>query len=202
MIPKHFEGIVTEFHPAHDTRLKRGEEFVGIIIHHTDIGTRDPEKVDDATWRELFKNITKWLTLRDTSYLSAHFHIGRFGECAMLANPDSYLTFHAGVSEYYHPLQRKLATGWNSHSIGIELLGDGNKGPYSDAQYRTLSRLCAVLVKRYPTIDPRCIVGHENLSPKRKSDPGFHFKWWRLHQEMHQELERLKDVILTVPFPR
>lgn len=182
-----FPGIVTEVKETPDKKAKTGD-WVGIIIHHTDIGGRDPKKVDAALWKKLFEGITGWLIKADANYLSAHFHIGRFGECAQLGDPDLHICYHAGVSAYYHPILRKQATGWNSYAIGIELLGDGNLGEYSDEQYQKLAKLCAALVKRYPTIDPRCITGHENIAPDRKVDPGKHFKWRRFFADLYKEL--------------
>ncbi len=183
-----FPEVVTEVSETADKRAKGPSPWVGIIIHHTDIGARDPKTVDEATWRKLFRGITGWLTKRDENYLSAHFHIGRFGECAQLADPDAHVCYHAGASSYYHPLERKLVSGWNEYAIGIEILGDGNKGPYSGAQYDKCAQLCAALMKRYPKIDPRCITGHENIAPTRKVDPGKHFDWQHFFKLVYRYL--------------
>jgi N-acetyl-anhydromuramyl-L-alanine amidase AmpD len=157
------------------------------VIHHTDIGDRKFEQIDETLWRKLFDGITGWLTAQDPNYLSAHFHIGRFGECAMLADPEYLVTFHAGVSSIYHPITRKVENNCNEFMIGIELLGDGNKGEYSDQQYITLAKLCAALMRRYPQIDPRCITGHENIAPTRKVDPGKLFKWKNFFSDLYKE---------------
>lgn len=184
-IPKQYEGIVTEVTPTPDKKAKGPNPWVGIIVHHTSIGDRNPAKIDETLWRKLFRGITGWLTTNDKNYLSAHFHIGRYGECAMLADPDEWITYHAGVSSYYHPIKRAWVSGWNSYAIGIELLGDGNITVYSDEQYKTLSQLCSKLIERYPTIDPRCITGHENIAPARKTDPGKHFDWRRFFSHVY-----------------
>jgi AmpD protein len=65
----------------------------------------------------------------------------------------------------------------NDYMIGIELVGDGNKGKFSTEQYLALADLCKNLTKKYSTISPRCIVGHDEISPGRKVDPGIHFNW-------------------------
>lgn len=172
----HFPELVSELSESPDKSARgAGEPWVGIIIHHTDIGGR--KEVSEALWRQLFRGITGWLTKADANYLSAHYHIGRFGECAQLVDPDTHKAFHAGTSSYYHPIKRVWASGWNSYAIGIELLGDGNMHSYSEEQYEKLSKLCAALMKKYPTIDPRCITGHENIAPGRKQDPGKLFNW-------------------------
>lgn len=190
LIPSHFNGIVTDIVPAADSRVKGPTPWCGIIIHHTGIGDRNPDLLDAGTWKSLFKNITSWLTAKDENIASAHFHIGRYGECTMLANPDGLMTFHAGESSFFHPNLRKFTTSWNSYAIGVELLGDGNLGPFSAEQYQTLAKLCAVLVRRYRMIDPRCITGHENLS-SRKVDPGAHFDWMRFFAQLFAEIARL-----------
>lgn len=193
MIPKHFEGIVTDIRETADSKVKGPNPWAGIIIHHTGLGDRDASKIDESLWRRMFDNVTEWMRKKDENYLSAHFHIGRFGECVMLANPDTSVTFHAGESNFFHPERREFATGWNAHAIGIELLGDGNRVDFSDEQYRALARLCAVLVKRYRMIDPRCITGHENLT-SRKKDPGSKFEWMKFFTMLFDELRRL-DVV-------
>lgn len=174
-----FPNVVDDVREAADKRKKGPGPWVGLIIHHTDIGGRDPAQVTPDLWRRLYEGITSWLTKADENYVSAHFHIGRDGRCAQLVDPDSHVAYHAGQSAYYHPLERKWVSGWNDYAIGIELLGDGNRGPYSDEQYAKLAELCRVLMQRYPSIDPRCVTGHECISPGRKVDPGRHFNWNR-----------------------
>lgn len=179
-----FPSIVTEVKESPDQRRKGPSPWVGIIIHHTDIGKRDPKTIDEQGWRKLFANVTDWLTKQDENYLSAHFHVGRFGECAQLVDPDNSVAFHAGKSSFWHPLERKMVDGWNEYAIGIELLGDGNlQGfDYSDQQYATAAKLCAALMKRYPAINPLCIVGHEMIAPGRKVDPGKAFDWQHFYK--------------------
>ena len=183
-----FPNVVTSLSAAADKKQKSPSPWVGIIVHHTDIGGRDPAKVDKALWKRLFEGITGWLTKADDVYVSAHFHIGREGECAQLVDPDSHVAYHAGVSSYYHPIARKWLSSWNEYAIGIELLGDGNAGVYSSEQYATLAKLCAALMKRYPNIDPRCITGHENIAPTRKVDPGKFFDWQKFFTLLYKEL--------------
>lgn len=163
---------------AADQRLRKpGSSWVGIVIHHTGLGVTAPK--DEAGWRSFHQNIGAWLTKKDDAYVSAHFQIGRFGEVLQLVDPDTHEAFHAGTSAFWHPGKREWLEDWNRHAIGIELLGDGNREPYTDAQYQALSRLCRALMQRYPTISPNAIVGHEQIAPGRKSDPGRLFDWRR-----------------------
>jgi AmpD protein len=51
---------------------------------------------------------------------------------------------------------------------------------YEDAQYATLARLVAELLEAYPSLRPDAIVGHSDIAPGRKTDPGMAFEWPRL----------------------
>lgn len=183
---KAFCDLVNEMLPTLDCGPRViGEDWVGIIIHHTGIANNDPKKISESLWRSLNKNIAKFIQQQDET--SAHFQIGRFGELTQFVDPHFDRAFHAGKSEWYHPTKRALVQNWNKYSIGIELLGDGNLGPYSDEQYDTLVSLVKEILLRFPTIDPRCITGHENIAPGRKTDPGLYFDWSRFFQRVYEQ---------------
>jgi len=189
-----FPDVVSELKESPDRKVKGPSPYVGIIIHHTGIGSDDPKKIDAIRWGQRLASVVGWLTASDPNYVSAHFVIGREGECVQLVDPDGDIAFHAGVSEFFHPLERKIIKNWNQFAVGVELVGDGDRGDYSDDQYHTLSKLCAHLMERYKDIDPRCIVGHENISIGRKTDPGRYFDWRRftlLLGMYRQELEQV-----------
>jgi N-acetyl-anhydromuramyl-L-alanine amidase AmpD len=190
-VPAPYKGIVNEVIQAPDCKLKGPSPWVGIIIHHTGVGPRRLQDLNESMWRKLFKGITGWLSKSDENYVSAHFHIGRYGECVMLADPDRYIAYHAGASSFYHPLERRVIPGWNSYAIGIELLGDGNQNDFSDEQYIVLTKLCSALMVRFQTIDPRCVTGHENIAPDRKVDPGKCFNWRKFNFMLWRELARM-----------
>lgn len=153
-----------------------GHYWSGIVIHHTGIGNRKLELVDSKTWAKLYKNIGNYLQTKDKSYVSAHYIIGRAGELRELVNPKQYIAWHAGKSSFWDPRSRKWRKWCNNFMIGIEIVGDGNKGVYSVAQYHQLADLCKRLCKKYE-IDLNQIVGHEMVSPGRKVDPGKYFDW-------------------------
>lgn len=104
--------------------------------------------------------------------VSAHFLIRRDGELIQFV-PCAWRAWHAGVSNW---MGRDRC---NDFSIGIELEGCDQLA-FEDAQYQALNRLLAVLRIRYP-ID--AVVGHSDIAPGRKTDPGPHFAWHRLHDE-------------------
>ena len=112
-------------------------------------------------------------SLRDVAGLrvSAHVLVRRDGTLTQYVS-FAQRAWHAGRSEY------RGRTACNDFSIGIELEGTDTV-PYADAQYESLTALTAVLLAAYPTLDAERIVGHSDIAPGRKSDPGPAFDWGR-----------------------
>jgi AmpD protein len=81
--------------------------------------------------------------------------------------------WHAGVSCYQG--REKC----NDFSMGIELEGT-ELVPYTDAQYEQLNAVIAVLLESYATLSRQRIVGHSDIAPERKTDPGASFDWQRI----------------------
>jgi AmpD protein len=100
--------------------------------------------------------------------VSAHFLIRRDGRLVQFV-PCRLRAWHAGVSRWG---ERERC---NDFSIGVELEGC-DAVPFEAAQYRKLTALIRALRKRYPIRD---IVGHADIAPGRKTDPGPHFDWAR-----------------------
>jgi N-acetyl-anhydromuramoyl-L-alanine amidase len=103
--------------------------------------------------------------------VSAHFFISRAGQVTQYVSLEDR-AWHAGVSQWEGREQ------CNDFSIGIELEGADNV-PYTDAQYTALAGLARMLMQRYPAITPARIVGHSDIAPGRKTDPGESFDWLR-----------------------
>ena len=101
--------------------------------------------------------------------VSAHFFIRRDGSLIQFV-PCTLRAWHAGVSTW------QGRERCNDFSIGIELEGS-DELPFDDAQYDALRRLVRVLNAAYPV---KATVGHSDIAPGRKSDPGPHFAWQRL----------------------
>lgn len=106
--------------------------------------------------------------------VSAHFLIRRTGEVLQFVSTDER-AWHAGVSSW---CGREHC---NDFSIGIELEGTDDT-PYEDAQYNVLVALISVLLNHYPSIRSDAIVGHSDIAPGRKTDPGPAFDWQRVRQ--------------------
>jgi len=103
--------------------------------------------------------------------VSAHFLIRRDGALIQFV-PCGERAWHAGASAW------KGRGRCNDYSIGVELEGTDDV-PYTPAQYAMLARLARALRRRYPIAD---IVGHSDIAPGRKTDPGSAFDWDRLHR--------------------
>jgi AmpD protein len=100
--------------------------------------------------------------------VSSHFLIRRDGELIQFV-PCSKRAWHAGASNW---CGRERC---NDFSIGIELEGSDFE-PFTDAQYATLAELTRTLRTTYPIAD---VVGHSDIAPGRKTDPGPFFDWAR-----------------------
>jgi AmpD protein len=111
--------------------------------------------------------------------VSAHFLIRRDGELLQFV-PCGSRAWHAGDSSW------KGRTRCNDFSIGVELEGSDD-APFTSAQYRRLAGLTRALKARYPIRD---IVGHSDIAPGRKSDPGPHFDWGRYRALMRKRSPR------------
>jgi len=106
------------------------------------------------------------------SRVSAHVVIRRDGRPVQFV-PFGERAWHAGQSSW----QGRDAC--NDYSIGIECEG-ADDVPYEDAQYETLRALLPKLLEAYPAITRERIVGHSDIAPGRKTDPGPAFDWARI----------------------
>jgi AmpD protein len=101
--------------------------------------------------------------------VSAHFFIRRDGELIQFV-PCDRRAWHAGASNW------RDRERCNDFSVGVELEGCDEQD-FEAAQYEMLNRLIAALKQRYPIA---AIVGHSDIAPGRKSDPGPSFDWTRV----------------------
>ena len=105
--------------------------------------------------------------------VSAHFLIRRDGQIVQFV-PCSKRAWHAGASVW------RQRPACNDYSLGVELEGS-DATPYTDRQYAALVRLTRRLKRAYPIRD---IVGHFDIAPQRKTDPGPFFDWPRYFSAM------------------
>lgn len=131
--------------------------------------------------------------------VSAHYLIHKNGEIYNLVD-DIYAAWHAGVS-CWKGLERL-----NHHSIGIEIDNLGNE-PFSEQQMQSCILLCKNLMQKY-SIPRENVLGHSDIAPDRKVDPGKFFDWKMLdeneigipliheigHLSIKEKQEYLKDM--------
>ena len=103
--------------------------------------------------------------------VSAHFFIRRNGQLVQFVSCHDR-AWHAGVSSW------RARERCNDFSIGIELEGD-DETIFEQAQYQILNELITELRRAFPILD---VVGHCDIAPGRKTDPGSGFDWQRITQ--------------------
>ena len=104
--------------------------------------------------------------------VSAHYFIKKNGEIINFV-PDLYEAWHAGTSSW------KKVKSLNKNSIGIEIQNQGHEYKYEDFSFKQISslkKLLKVLIKTY-RINLDNILGHSDIAPERKKDPGEKFPW-------------------------
>jgi N-acetylmuramoyl-L-alanine amidase len=154
--------IVSRPSPNHDAR-SRGATIDMLVLHYTGMQTAE------AALTRLCDPAAK---------VSAHYTIDTDG-CVYSHVPEDRRAWHAGVS--YWADERDV----NSHSIGIELVNPGHEfgyEPFADAQIEALIELSRDILARHP-IPAHRVLGHSDIAPARKIDPGELFPWDWLAEE-------------------
>lgn len=109
------------------------------------------------------------------SRVSAHYVVAEDGQVVRMVH-EQHRAWHAG-SSYWRGI-----TDVNSASVGIEIVNPGHEfgyRPFPDPQYRAIIALLGGIVARHG-IGPEMVVGHSDIAPARKEDPGELFDWPRL----------------------
>ncbi|MEQ6341244.1 MAG: 1,6-anhydro-N-acetylmuramyl-L-alanine amidase AmpD [Gammaproteobacteria bacterium] len=137
-----------------------------------------------------------WIDALFTNTLDPHAH-PYFQEIAGLRVSTHVLIRRDGeIIQYVSLQQRAWHAGQscfdgrnrcNDFSIGIELEGCDDQ-PYEDAQYLALAEVVREMMAAYPAITPDRIVGHSDIAPGRKTDPGPAFEWDRLRMLLGQAI--------------
>jgi N-acetyl-anhydromuramoyl-L-alanine amidase len=170
VLSPHFDarpaGTVAELLVVHGISLPPGE-FGGPWIDRLFTGTLPPEA--HPYFRELA-----------AARLSAHALVRRDGAIVQYV-PFGERAWHAGASQY-----RGRST-CNDFSVGVELEGTDDT-PYTEAQYQQLAALAAALLAAYASLSAEHIVGHSDIAPGRKTDPGATFDWPRFRALLNERL--------------
>ena len=145
------------YSPNFEVKKRKKKEIRFIVFHYTGM-----KKETDAI---------KKLTSQGTK-VSSHYLIKKNGEILTLV-PDLYISWHAGASFW------KNFKSLNKHSLGIEISNPGHEFKYNNftqKQINSILKLSKFLIKKYK-IKSKCILGHSDISPDRKKDPGEKFPW-------------------------
>ncbi|WP_440678570.1 N-acetylmuramoyl-L-alanine amidase [Candidatus Pelagibacter sp. HIMB1611] len=149
--------INPNYSPNFDSKKRSLDKINFIIFHYT--GMKNEKKAID-----------KLLDIK--SKVSCHYFIKNNGEILRMV-PDSYTAWHAGVSSW------KKFKSLNKNSIGIEISNPGHQFKYkkfSKEQVYSVIKLTKYIIKKYK-INPKSILGHSDIAPDRKKDPGEKFPW-------------------------
>ena len=145
------------YSPNFDPKKRKTNQIKFLIFHYTGMKT-EKAAINRLTDIE--------------SRVSAHYLIKQNGKIITLV-PDLYTAWHAGKSVW------KNYTSLNKDSIGIEIVNPGhdiNYKQFSKIQLAALVRLSKFLIKKY-RINSKNILGHSDIAPERKKDPGEKFPW-------------------------
>tara|TARA_B100001741_G_scaffold303519_1_gene293727 strand:- start:112 stop:822 length:711 start_codon:yes stop_codon:yes gene_type:complete len=150
--------VITKYYsPNFDKKRRSNKSITAIIIHYTGMQSE----------RESLQRLVS-----PRSKVSCHYLINRKGLIFKLVK-DENVAWHAGKSMW------QKFRNLNKNSIGIELVNRGHRFGYQvfpKAQITTLIHLCKILKKKYK-IKNKFILGHSDVSPLRKIDPGEKFPW-------------------------
>lgn len=156
--------------PNHDERPP-GTEISLLVIHNISLppGQFGGSWIDDLFLNRLDPDADPYFQDICKLQVAAHLLIRRDGELMQYV-PLSKRAWHAGPSAF------QGCSSCNDFSIGIELEGTDDL-PYADAQYQTLVQVTQQIMQCYPAVTPERIVGHCDIAPERKTDPGSAFDW-------------------------
>ena len=148
---------IINYSPNFEIKKRKPSKVIFIIFHYTGM-----KKENDAIKR----------LIDSKSKVSCHYFIKKNGQVIQMV-PDLYIAWHAGISKWgkYKSLNR--------YSIGIEISNTGhrfNHESYSKKQINSVIKLSKFLITKY-NIKEKNILGHSDVAPERKQDPGEKFPW-------------------------
>jgi N-acetylmuramoyl-L-alanine amidase len=144
-------------HPSPNSAARTGEPVDMLVLHHTELPLQESLDILSDDTRD--------------GRVSAHYVLALDGTAYRLV-PEDRTAWHAGRS-YWRGREALNAT-----SIGIEIVNlHGDRHDYPPPQIVALIELCTGILARHPGIEPRNVVGHSDIAPQRKIDPGRRFPW-------------------------
>ena len=151
------------YSPNFDPKKRSKKSIKFIIIHYTGM-TKESSAIKKLS--------------NPSAKVSCHYFIKKNGQIIRMV-PDLYVAWHAGVSEWKN---YKLL---NKNSIGIELQNPGHENKYKNFTSNQLNNLINLLLnlKKKYNIKKENILGHSDIAPDRKKDPGEKFPWKKLSEK-------------------
>ena len=154
--------INIKYSPNFSKKPRKNKDIKFIVIHYTGMQSE-------------IASVAKLLNPKHK--VSCHYLINKKGEIFKMVK-DNKIAWHAGRSKW------KNIVNLNKCSIGIELVNKGHAHGYEKfarSQIRSLIKLCLKLKKKYK-IKQANILGHSDIAPLRKKDPGEKFPWKKLNK--------------------
>ena len=154
---------ILDYSPNFNSKKRKINQIKFIIFHYTGM-KKESEAINKL------KNIQ--------SQVSCHYLIKNNGKIITMV-PNSYIAWHAGISSW------KNFKFLNKNSIGVEISNPGHNFKYrnfSKQQIQSILRLSKFLIKKFK-IDKKNILGHSDIAPDRKKDPGEKFPWQYLSKK-------------------
>ena len=159
---KNVQKMTVNYSPNFDPKKRDKSKIKYLIFHYT--GMRND--------RSAIKKLTS-----SNSNVSCHYYITKSGKVIQMV-PDLYIAWHAGTSSWGKHISL------NKYSIGIEISNPGHEHGYRKFNYNqihALINLSKKIIKKY-NINKKNILGHSDIAPLRKKDPGEKFPWKFLHK--------------------
>ena len=184
-MPKLSIDTTLNYSPNFNINKRKAKNIKFIVFHYTGM----KKEIDAIN-----------LLTDQKSKVSCHYFIKKNGEILTLV-PDLYISWHAGVSSW------KSFNSINKNSIGIEINNPGHSYKYkafSSKQIYSLIKLLRYLFKKFD-IKKKNVLGHSDISPDRKKDPGEKFPWKKLaklnlckwHNLNEKKIKRFRNLKLT-----
>ena len=155
--------FISKYSPNFSRKIRKNRDIRAIVIHYTGMQSKI------ASIKRLLSSKHK---------VSCHYLIDRKGKIFKMVE-DNRVAWHAGKSKW------KNIKNLNKNSVGIELVNKGHEHGYqkfTTSQINQLIKLCLILKRKYK-IKNSHIVGHSDIAPLRKQDPGEKFPWKKLKEK-------------------
>src|ERR1700678_1792100 len=158
--------------PNHDSR-PAGVEADLIVVHGISLppGEYGGPWIDRLFTNTLPADVHPYFAEIGALHVSSHLAVTRDGAVTQYVRFTDR-AWHAGKSHF------EGRAACNDFSVGVELEGTDTQ-PYTAAQYDRLAEIVAALCAAYPRLSPARLVGHRDIAPGRKTDPGPAFDWPR-----------------------